>query len=763
MRDDRKANSVIARFHRTSRSSTRILMYVMCAAFLIPMCLGGCGEKAPQPATGGITAKQLEAPGALVGSGPENFDWSPLGAELAYTEPQDGQDGADVLWLYNASTGEKRVLLDPSGQPDDIDVTSAQWSPQGDALLLAGDDFLWILDVASGELNALAGGGGGKTGMSFNPAGTQVTFVKDNDLYTVDIDGGQARRFTSDGSEAVYNGGLDWVYTEELATRAAQPGYAWSPDGRWLMYMRLDDGSVHNDPITDYDPVPPTVSYTRYPTAGTPNPVASLHMLQPEAGTQPRTVTLPQDTEYVLPFYAWTPDSQEVMYITVNRDHSVLRLNAWNPSSGAGRTVIEETDPYWINEDFYAAPIFLEGGQRFLWLSERDGYMHLYLYSRQGEMLEQLTQGDWLIDNSAYDILTPGRPVHIDPSETWAYFTTTANGPLERQIYRLNIEGGQMERLSGQPGFHMMALSGDGQYLVDQFSSIDIPPVTSILTAEGDEVDALGECAGPALDLPQVSREFLTIEAGDGTELYAQIVKPEGFDPDRKYGVVVHWYGGPGLQLLMDHYGGNTLFQNLERDILYTQEGFIVWRLDNRGSYGRGHAFETPIDGHLGPAALEDQLAGVEYLKTLPYVDPDRIGCDGHSFGGFLTLYALIHAPGTFSCGVSGSPPTDWSYYDTIYTERYMKTPQENPDGYAETELVSRAGDIGAEPLIIHGLADTNVHLQNSVNFIQVLEQTGKPFLFLPLPNQNHDYEGDGMVTSLAASAEYFAQRLGER
>jgi dipeptidyl-peptidase-4 len=306
----------------------------------------------------------------------------------------------------------------------------------------------------------------------------------------------------------------------------------------------------------------------------------------------------------------------------------------------------------------------------------------------------------------------------------------------------------------------MMALSGDGRYLVDRFSSLDIPPVTYILDADGNEVEVLGECAGPSLELPQVSREFLTITAHDGTELYAQMVKPEGFDPDKKYGVIVHWYGGPGLQLLMDHYGGNTLFQNTERDILYTQEGFIVWRLDNRGSFGRGHAFETPIDGQLGPAALDDQLAGVEYLETLSYVDPERIACDGHSFGGFLTLYALIHAPDVFCCGVSGSPPTDWSYYDTIYTERYMKTPDENPEGYAETETCSRAGDIAAEPLIIHGLADTNVHLQNSVNFIQALEVAGKPFLFLPLPNQNHDYEGVGMATSLSASADYFAQQL---
>jgi dipeptidyl-peptidase-4 len=194
--------------------------------------------------------------------------------------------------------------------------------------------------------------------------------------------------------------------------------------------------------------------------------------------------------------------------------------------------------------------------------------------------------------------------------------------------------------------------------------------------------------------------------------------------------------------------------------VLYTQEGFIVWRLDNRGSFGRGHAFETPIDGHLGPVALDDQLAGVEYLKSLPYVDASRIGTDGKSFGGFLTLYALENASDAFNCGVAGSGPTNWAWYDTIYTERYMKTPQQNPDGYKETELIDPVDKIKAKPLIIHGLADTNVHLQNSVNFIQALEQADKPFDFIPLPNEDHHYEGDGLATALAESAAYFALHL---
>lgn len=753
----------VLRSEKTPRKRIFSLFCIVAAVFLALLCLNGCGNESPPSPSGEITARELVEPGALVGPGPNVLGWSPQGSVLAYTAPAEGEGGADLLWLYDASGGDRRVLLDPSTQPDNIDVSSAQWSQQGDAMLLAGDTSLWVLATASGELEQLVAGDGDITAMMFTPAGTYVSYVEDNDLYVADIAGGRARRITSDGSDAVFNGCLDWVYNEEMATRAAQPGYAWSPDGSWLMYMRLDDSAVHEDPVTDYRTVPPTVSYTRYPTAGSPNPAVSMHAVASEAGAQVQDIPLPQGTEYVLPFYTWGPDSGEAFFITVNRDHTVLRLNAWDAESGAVRTVIEETDPHWINEDYYAAPVFLEDGQRFLWLSERDGFMHLYLYSRQGEMLAQLTQGEWFVETTAYNLLTPGRPVHVDPTGTRAYFTTTANGPLERQAYRLDLESGEMERLTQQPGFHAVALSGDGQRLVDQFSSVDIPPVTTILDADGGEVEVLGECAGPALELPEVSREFLIVEARDGTELYAQIVKPEGFDPGRRYGVVVHWYGGPGLQLVSDRYGTTNLFNHIERDVLYTQEGFIVWRLDNRGSFGRGHAFETPIYGELGPAALDDQLAGIEYLKTLPYVDPERIGSDGKSFGGFLTLYALIHAPEVFRCGVAGSGPTDWSYYDTIYTERYMRTPSENPDGYASSNLISRAGDIGAAPLIIHGLADTNVHLQNSINFIAALDRADRPYSFIPLPGEDHHYEGDGLASALSASAAYFAQRLGGR
>lgn len=745
------SNSPMLGAFRT-RCHLLVLLVMVCAT------VTSCGNGTSATTTERLSARQLTSPNALVGQGPSGFNWAPVGATLAYLDPGNGHN---VLWLYDAETGVRKTALDPAGNPDFIDISTAQWSPKGDALLLAGKSSLWLMDVKTGGLKPLATGTTTKSGIMFVPSGTHISFVQNNDLYSVCISDGLIERITTDGGEAVFNGALDWVYNEELATRTDQPAYAWSPDGAWLLYLQLDDRAVENFPVTDYSTDPPTVTYTRYPSAGKINPKASLHVISNTTAKQAQLVPLPGSAEYVLPFFAWIPDSTEGMYITVNRDHTVLELRAWNPSTHTDRIVIRETAPDWINEDRYAAPLFLANGKEFLWLSERDGFMHIYLYTKEGALVRQVTSGDWMIDSNAWNILTPGKPVHLDPSGAWAYFIATRNGPLDRQLYRTEIAGTRLKQITQQAGFHSFALSGDGRYLVDQYSDTKTPPITTIVKADGSEPVVLARCAGPSLKLPGIEREFITLKAHDGADLFAQLVKPENFDPQRKYPVIIHWYGGPGLQMVSNRYGTTNIFNIIERDVLYTQRGFIVWRLDNRGSFGRGHAFEAPIAGRLGPAALDDQLAGVEYLKTLSYVDASRIGTDGKSFGGFLTLYALINAPDVFACGVAGAAPTDWSYYDTIYTERYMRTPAQNPDGYAATDLIAAASRIKARPLLIHGLADKNVHINNSLDFIQALMAMDKPFDFISVPNMGHSFTGDGLVTALSASADYFERYIG--
>ncbi len=723
-------------------------------AAMIPFAASHC-----QPSSPPITARMMVAPGALAGPGPSDFAWSPSGARLSYVAPL-APGGHSALWLYDAASGARRVLLDPEGKAGGIDIASAQWSPRGDTLLLAGTDALWLLDAESGALASIARGGSCEAA-AFLPSGGAISFVRGNNIHTARVGDGAVERLTSDGSDTVYNGTLDWVYDEEFATRVAQPAYAWSPDGKWLLAMRTDDGKVPEYPVASFRTEPPTILRTRYPRAGSANPEVSLLLFTLRGDVAVSTARLPESAEYILPFFRWAPDSSEVFYSTVSRDHRTLTLKAWNPAAGTGRTVIVETDPRWINEFLYSAPIFLGDGSRFLWLSERSGFMHIYLHSRDGRLIRQLTDGDWLVDTTAWDVLDPEMPVQVDPEGKYAYFSTTRAGPLDRQLTRLDLGTGELTPLTRDSGFHFGTLCADGRFILAQSSDVDSPPVTSILKPDGALVEVLGLSAGPALALPKLAREFLTVKARDEVDLYAQIVKPEGFDPAKKYGVVIHWYGGPTLQLVSNRYGTANIFNHIERDVLYTQAGFIVWRLDNRGSMGRGHAFETPIAGNFGPAALDDQLAGVEYLASLPYVDAKRIGTDGKSFGGFLTLYALIHAPEVFRCGVAGSGPTDWRDYDTVYTERYMGTPKGNPDGYAASNIVSRAGGLRARPLLIHGLVDTNVHVRNTFDLIAAMMALDRPYEFLPLPNSNHHYGGDDLVSALSASAEYFKAQLG--
>ena len=396
---------------------------------IIVLCLVAAGVWGVLPANAvkagkQITPRQLIQPGALMGTGPSAFAWSPSGALLAYVEPQDGQD---ALWLYDAASGEKQVLFAPGDNPDGIDLTLAQWSPQGHTLLLPGADALWLLEVAGGGLHPLVTGQG-ITSMTFSPDGWRVAYAQHNDLYMVEVADGAVTRLTFDGSETVFNGTLDWVYNEELATRSAQPAYAWSPDGKWLIHLRLDEVGVQNHSVTDYRTVPPTLSYTRYPTAGTANPAPSLHLIDLQSG-QSTLIPLPDDAEYVLPFFAWFPDSQEAVYVIVNRAHTRLELLAYDVLAGSGRSILQETDPAWVNENSYAAPLFLGDGGQFLWLSERDGFMHLYLYSRQGDLLRQVTQGAWMIDTPAWNLLVPGRPVYLDPAGEWAYFYSNQRKP----------------------------------------------------------------------------------------------------------------------------------------------------------------------------------------------------------------------------------------------------------------------------------------------------------------------------------------------
>ncbi len=725
----------------------RFVFLILFLSMLAPACLRvqAAGKK--------LTVELVSNPSEIISPHISRIQWRPGTDEVTYVRPA-GSEGssATVLDIYDAANRKERVLLQPSGETSVLDLNSYLWSPKGDSILFVGGNDLWIYDVQTGTARRLTHDDAVKELPTFSPAGDRVAFVEENDLYVVEISTGRVTRLTRDGSATVYNGKLDWVYEEELANRAGSPAYQWSPDGKMIAYLRLDDGPVPQYPITSYLSTHVTLHEERFPQAGDPNPVPSLHVVMVgEGNPQDRTFPLPPNAEYIGPNFSWTPDSEAVAILTMNRHQNDLSVHAWEPFGGSDRVLVEEKDHYWINS--LDPPFFLKDGKRFLWLSERDGWLHLYLYARDGELVKKLTSGDWMIDHPLFSDVPM---FEVDEPGGWVYFSSTDLDPLERQLWRVRLDGSGLERLTQRAGSHALNLSPDGKFLVDSFSNSTTPPETFLLRADGELVATLDKPVNHLDEYALGQVQDVELKARDGETLYARLTKPPDFNPATKYPVIVYVYGGPHVQMVRDEWSTPGLL-----DDLFAQEGFLVWTLDNHGSWGRGHKWESAIFEHMGRPELEDQLTGIDYLKSLPYVDASRIGIRGWSYGGYMTLYSLTHAPDVFKCGAAGGPVTDWKFYDSIYTERYMRTPAENPEGYREASPLEAAANLRAKVLLIHGAEDDNVHMQNTMNFINALVNDGKPFALYIQPGQKHGFTGLTVTTYLNRRLlEFFKRNL---
>ncbi len=689
-----------------------------------------------------LTVETAVKPGTLVATGISRVKWRPGGDEFSFIRQQGSGKGTKAtLRIYNIQTQKESLLLEPGDEKEKLDLSSYQWSPKGDALLLAGENDLWLVDAASLKRKRLTADPEPEEDATFSPTGERIAFVKKNDIYTLDLNSGLLRKLTADGSETVRNGKLDWVYEEELANRATSRAYQWSPDGKKIAYLRLDDGPVPQYPLTQYLATHVELSHERFPQAGDPNPVPSFHCLSvEEGGTETRSLSLEsKKTEYIGPEFSWTPDSQTVIFLTLNRAQNEVTVHLWTPARNEDRQLLTEKDATWINS--LTPPRFLADGKRFLWLSERDGWLHLYLCDRDGKVLHQLTRGAWMIDHAAFSDVPM---FQVEEKSGWVYFAATNPDPRERQLYRTRLTGEKIERLSKAAGTHSLDLSPRGDFLIDSFSDYQTPPETRLLSSDGAYVATVDKPENHLAEYAPGKTEFVEVKAADGTTLYARLLKPADFSPEKKYPVIVDVYGGPHVQLIADRWGVSGFL-----DQLLAQEGFLVWSLDNRGSWGRGHAWESAIFKNMGRRELEDQLAGVQYLRSLPFVDANRLGIWGWSYGGYMTLYSLTHAPDIFKCGAAGGPVTAWKFYDSIYTERYMRTPQENPEGYAASSPLEAATNLKAKLLLIQGTDDDNVHMQNTMNFINALVSAGKPFELYLQPGQKHGFQGETVRTYL--------------
>ncbi len=561
-----------------------------------------------------------------------------------------------------------------------------------------------------------------EVGETFSPNDRMIGFVRNNNMYVFDLATQRERRLTTDGSPKILNGRLDWVYQEELYGRGNFEAYWWSPDSTMLAYLRLDENPVHEFTVVDHIPYRQNVEVTPYPKAGDPNPVVQLGVISAAGGTTRWIDTYKyQPADFLIVRVSWTPDSKKVVYQAQNREQTYLDLNFADAKDGKSNTLIHETSKAWV--EVIDNPHWLKNGS-FLWQSARNGWRHLYHYAADGKLVRQVTDGKWEVRSLE----------GVDEDKGLVFITSTEHSHIAPQPYRIKLDGTGLTRLATTEGSHRMVLSPAKNHFIDNWSDLNTPTQTRLYDTEGKLVRIIEENKVEALKQYKFARpELLQVKTRDGFVMEAMMIKPPDFDPRKKYPVMSFTYGGPHAPQVRNAWGGTTAvwYQAL------AQKGYIIWVCDNRTASGKGEESTWPVYRNFGELELRDIEDGLTWLKGQSYVDGSRIGISGWSYGGFMTSYALTHSK-SFKIGIAGGTVSDWRDYDTIYTERYMGTPQNNPEGYKKSSPVHAARDLHGKILLVHGAMDDNVHMQNTIQFVYELQKAGKQFELMVYPKSRH-------------------------
>lgn len=692
---------------------------------------------APGLAQQPLTLDTIYAPGVA-----ENFSGAPEVPRLwldddSYLVVRRAGSRASEWLRVDATTGDASLLFDQARMEDSLaalsGVTRAAAAAQAysagltlDAsrtgILVTIEDDLFHYDIPTGTARRLTSAEGSEEEATFSPDGASVAFVRANDLYVVEVATSTERRLTDDGDPQLLNGKLDWLYQEEIFGRGRFRGYWWSPDSAHLAFLQLDESQVPEYTVVDHLPYRPELEVTDYPKAGDTNPAVRLGIVARDGG-DPAFVSREsfEMLDILIVNVDWAPDSSSVLFQVQNREQTWLTLHR-TPVDASDQTILlTEATEAWVDPN--GNPVWLEDGT-FLWFSSRSGFRHLYRYAADGTELGQVTSGNWDV-RALYG---------VDEDAGLLYFAASADRAVGTDIYRAGLDGSAPERLPGVDGVHRAIFNPGFTQYVDVWSNVTTPPQVRLHAADGTVLRVIDANPVPALDDYRLSTpEFVQVETRDGFVMEGMQIRPPDFDPTRQYPVFQYVYSGPGISVVRDQWMGRQyMFHQL-----LAQQGFIVWVLDNRSASGKGAESQWPVYQRLGELELQDLEDGLAWLRQQPWVDPDRVIMSGWSYGGFMTAYALTHSTG-WSAGVAGAPVTDWRNYDTVYTERYMATPQTNPDGYRRTAPARAAADLSGRLLLIHGTIDDNVHMQNTVQMAYELQEAGKPFEMMIYPRSRH-------------------------
>ncbi|HBH25646.1 MAG TPA: S9 family peptidase [Cytophagales bacterium] len=651
----------------------------------------------------------------------------------------DGESQNDILVKYDITSGDMTdILFDPQQlkwpEGDVPRIGDYAFNSTEEKILLKTDveqiyrrssvAVFYIYDINSGSIQKLNESNEKISYATFSPDGGNIAYVKNNNLYYYNLANNKHLAITRDGKKnEIINGAADWVYEEEFSMSKA---FSWSPDGQMVAFLRFDERDVPEYNMQLWGALYPKDYRFKYPKAGETNSTVSLHVYDLKNGETTK-IESGEEPDIYIPRMYWVPQKQMLSFIKLNRLQNDLKIIHANPNTGDTNEVYHETSGTFVDMDYTDDLTYTSDGEAFFKTSEKDGFKHIYHYSIEGGLISQVTEGNWEVSEL----------IGIDEKKNTIYYISTEDSPLERHLYSIRTDGKKKAKITQAPGIHKTDFSPDFKYFVDTFSNTERPSTSVLYESGGKEVKILernNSLLQRAANYQLTQRTFFELKIQDSTTLHGYMIKPVDFDSTKQYPVLMHVYGGPGNQTVQNEWGGTREMWHQ----YIAQKGYLIVSIDNRGTDGRGVDFKHSTYAQMGKLEVLDQIAGARFLQTLPYVDPDRIGIWGWSYGGYMSALALFVGNDVFNMAISVAPVTNWRFYDTIYTERYQGLPQENPEGYDAFSPINHAEKLKGDLLLIHGTGDDNVHFQNSVHLQQALIDANKQFRSFYYPNANH-------------------------
>jgi dipeptidyl-peptidase-4 len=676
--------------------------------------------------------KQLTMNDAVLGLRPEskNFQW--LTESNQFYEKVKTSYG-NALLAYDAANLKTDTVLTSKSFSGMNNVPNLTWLNKNEAFYNEAQKYKWF-DLSGKKSTTWFDCPENIETSEFDPESKQMAYVVDNNLFLVDANG-KTTQITKDGKYGIVNGKT--VHREEFGI---VKGIFFSPKGNDVAFYRMDESMVEDYPIIDWSVTPAVNHNIKYPFAGRASHQVTIGVFNPENG---KTIFLQtgEPKDQYLTSVTWNPDGKSIYVGVLNRDQNHLKLNQYDAQTGKLiKTLFEEKDEKYVEpqHELY----FLPNGKEFVWWSQRDGFMHLYRFDLNGKLINQITKGNWVVNEI----------VGKNENKKELLITTSKDGAMEKHLYTVNWESGKMERIDTTPGYHNFISNDAGTFVLDNWSNENTPRKIDVLSTDKKVNKNLFTAENPLADYQMPKVENVTLKADDGSDLYGKLIYPTNFNPNQKYPVIVYLYNGPHVQLNVNRFPASG---NLWYDYM-AQHGYVVWVMDGRGSSNRGLKFEQTIFRHLGKYEMEDQMKGIEYLKSLKFVDGERMGIHGWSFGGFMTTSFMLRKPEVFKVGVAGGPVLDWSMYEVMYGERYMDTPETNPEGYAENLLLDKTGNLKGKLMLIHGTQDNVVVWQHSIKFLKNAVSNGVQVDYFVYPGYEHNVRGKDRVHLMQKISDYF-------